>query len=91
MAYKVTHIRLSSGGTTTEHITNVKSTSDGGSTYEETVAEVIKYLKNGSSYYVSVSGSRAEVTYVKKLNGTEYIKTKPDNTEKDNLLSLPRF
>jgi hypothetical protein len=91
MSYRITHVRLSSGGTTVEHITDVKGVSDSGSAFTETVAQVVGYLKRGMSYYVSVGGNTIAVTHSTSGSGREYIKTKPDATTKDNLLSLPRF
>lgn len=91
MSYKITHVRLSSGGTTVEHITDVKGVNDNGTGFTETVAQVVMYLKRGLKYYVSVGGNTVDVTYSTSALGREYIKTKPDSTTKDNLLSLPRF
>ena len=42
-----------------------------------------------ASYYVKVGSNEIGVTAYER-NGTWYIKTEPDNTKKDNLLSLPR-
>ncbi len=82
---------MSTGGTSVEHITDVKCVSDGSTTIlEETVAQVINYLKT-FNYYVSVDGYSINVTTETSESGREYIKTKPDSTKKDNLLSLPRF
>lgn len=91
MSYKITHVRLSSGGYSVEHITDVKGISDNGTAFTETVAQVVMYLKRGLRYYVSVGGYTIDVTHSTSASGREYIKTKPDSTSKDNLLSLPRF
>lgn len=91
MAYRIKEIRLSSGGYNEEHITEVKGTSDGGTNFTETVAQVVGYLKSGMKYYVSVGGNTIDVTHSTSSAGREYIKTKPDATKVDNLLSLPRF
>lgn len=91
MDYKITHVRLSSGGSSEEHITHVKEVSDSGTVYEETVAVVVNYLKQGTRYYVSIGGNTTDVIHQKSSAGNEYIRTKPDSTTKDNLLSLPRF
>ena len=87
---KITHIRMSAGGTSVEHITNVKGTSDNG-TFTNTVAEIVAYLKKGYQFHVVRDGYNITVTYSTSSSGLEYIKTKPDSTTKDNLLSLPRF
>lgn len=91
MPYKITHVRLSSGGYNEEHITDVKGISDGGSAFTETVAQVVSYLKLNIRYYVSVNGNTIDVIHQKSSSGNDYIRTKPDSTTKDNLLSLPRF
>jgi hypothetical protein len=91
MGYRITHVRLSSGGTTEEHITDIKEVSDSGATYTETVAQAIEYLKKGTRYYVSIGGNTIDVIHQKSSSGNEYIRTKPDSTTTDNLLSLPRF
>jgi hypothetical protein len=91
MSYKVTNIRMSSGGSSVEHITDIKCVNEGGTVYQETVSQVVGYLKKEMSYYVSVAGYKIDVTYSTSALGREYIKTKPDGTQKDNLLSLPRF
>jgi hypothetical protein len=90
MPYKITHVRLSSGGYTEEHITDVKGISDAGVSFTETVAQVVGYLKT-MKYYVSIKGNTIDVISQKSSTGREYIRTKPDGTTVDNLLSLPRF
>ncbi|MDB5158004.1 MAG: hypothetical protein JWR50_2711 [Mucilaginibacter sp.] len=82
---------MSTGGTSVEHITDVKCIGDGSAnSVQETVAQVIGYLAS-YNYYVSVGGYTIDVTKSRSASGHEYIKTKPDSTQKDNLLSLPRF
>jgi hypothetical protein len=89
MAYQITHVRLSDdSATSTEHITDVRL-SDGA---EETKAQVVKYIDQGMEYYYTQStGSRADVETVHPTGRTPYIRTKANNTTRDNLLSLPRF
>lgn len=92
MPYRITQGRLSLSGITEEHITDVKGYNDANSQeFTSSVREVIRYLKNDYSFYVKVDADRIAVTYSKSASGNEYIKTKPDATKKDNLLSLHRF
>lgn len=81
---------MSSGGSTLEHITDVKGTNSNGS-FEYTVPAVVSYLKQGYKFHVVKDGYDIQVTHSVSASGREYIKTKPDSTLKDNLLSLPRF
>jgi hypothetical protein len=52
--------------------------------------DVVAAIKRGESVYVEVSGDIADVT-TEHVNGVDYIRTKPDRSKRDNLLSLPRF
>lgn len=86
--YQITHVRVESPGTHEQHITQVKLS--GGTV--ETRTQVHDYIKLGHVYYYTVGGGKtAQVEAVTSSQGTKYIKTKPDSTIKDNLLSLPRF
>lgn len=91
MANRITHIRKPNVNSSVEHITHVKG-GTGTGVFELTVKEVIDYLKKGNyEFFVQVGLSQVQVTYQKSAAGNEYIKTKPDGTLKDNLLSLPQF
>ena len=87
---RITHIHMSTGGYAVEHITDVKGTNSNG-TFEYTVPQVVAYLKKGYKFHVVRDGYNIEVTHQTSAAGHEYIKTKPDATKVDNLLSLPRF
>ena len=91
MSNKITHIRKPNTYGTVEHITRVKGTTSDNKPFEFAVAEVISYLKRDYKFYVVVGNNKIDVTYQKSSAGNEYIKTKPDHTLKDNLLSLPLF
>ena len=67
-----------------EHIVRVGGT--WGTTSREDCARDINAGRE--SYYVVGGGKRAEVEAYQRA-GTWYIKTYPDSTKKDNLLSLP--
>ena len=92
MPYRVTHIRKPGGAHNThEHITHIRIQQDPGtSVYDETVETAITSIKSGSRYFVRRGGFEIDVE-VASRNGREYIKTKPDSTGVDNLLSLPSF
>lgn len=90
MANQITHIRKPNVNSSHEHITDVKGTNVNG-TFQYTVAQVIAYLKQGYQFHVHRAGRTINVTYQKSAAGNEYIKTEPDSTQKDNLLSLPQF
>ena len=88
MAYKITHVRVQSQGSTEQHITNIKISI--GTTY--TRAEAVRNIDSSIEHYFTTrDGKTATVVTVHPYSGDPYIKTKPDSTIKDNLLSLPRF
>lgn len=89
MSYQITHIRLSdNNATSVESIIEVKL-SDGS---KETKAQVVIYIDRGMEYYYTqTNGSKADVETVHPVGKDPYIRTKANNTTKDNLLSLPRF
>ena len=92
MSNRITHIRKPNVSSIVEHITHVKGTTSEGKTFELTVPQVVEYLKKGNYYfYVQVGTRQVAVTHQKSAAGNEYIKTEPDSTTKDNLLSLPQF
>ncbi len=83
---------MSSGGTSVEHITDVKwvNTQDN-ATVQSIVAQIVSWLKQNYQFHVVRDGYNITVTHSTSSLGHEYIKTRPDSTLKDNLLSLPRF
>ena len=92
MPNKVIAIRKLGGAQNThEHITDIKYTEEGTAiTYQQTVAQVISAIDRNVKYYVSRGGRSIPVTTGSK-NGVRHIKTEPDDTLVDNLLSLPTF
>jgi hypothetical protein len=90
MANQITHIRKPNVNSSHEHITDVKGTNSNG-TFQYTVPQVVAYLKQGYQFHVHRAGRTIPVTHQKSAAGNEYIKTQPDSTLKDNLLSLPQF
>ncbi|MFD2574629.1 DUF3892 domain-containing protein [Spirosoma soli] len=90
MSNRITHIRKPNVNSPLEHITHVKGVSSNGE-FTLTVPAVIDYLKQNYVFYVQAGGRQVNVTHQKSAAGNEYIKTEPDSTRKDNLLSLPQF
>jgi hypothetical protein len=90
MSKQITHIRKPNASSNVEHITDVKGVNNNGK-FELTVPQVIIRLKQRERFYVKVGRDEIDVTYQTSAAGREYIKTKPDQTLNDNLLSLPHF
>ncbi len=87
---------------TSKHISQVKIHVDKGDDklgvgFTATRKEVVDYLNSGKKittiYYRRDAQLWAlgEEVFVVKINNVEYIKTKSDNTTKDNLDNLPTF
>lgn len=61
----------------------------GGGGWRTQTDEVIRQIEAGTdTYWVSVNGNRADVV-VDTYNGRKYIRTEPDDSRQNNLLSLP--
>ncbi|MDP2345596.1 MAG: DUF3892 domain-containing protein [Deltaproteobacteria bacterium] len=75
-----------SGGSALEHITHVGAKGD-----KRTVETVIKDIDGRiNTFFVrDKANNRADVIVVRPASGRPFIKTKPDATMQDNLLSLP--
>lgn len=56
--------------------------------WKKTQIEVINLISIGDVFFVLVGGKRAKVV-VDKHSGREYIRTEPDDSRQNNLLSLP--
>ncbi|MEV2911735.1 DUF3892 domain-containing protein [Paenibacillus larvae] len=88
MSYQITHIRLSSPATSSEHITHVRLSIG----QEQTVADVVKSIDSKCEYfYTTYFESRVAVESVHPVGRPAYIRTKGNSLTRDNLLSLPRF
>jgi hypothetical protein len=86
-SYKVACITKPDVNSTHEHITQIGYV-DGETVYlisTETAIERIE--KNAKEFYVTANNETAYVI-VYERDKKKYIKTKPDDTKKDNLLSL---
>ncbi len=83
-------IRLSAGGTTVQHITDVR--------YEDTNtrqrkdvsrAKMVEMIDGGTSVWVRDTRGDVRVNVVRA--NPPYLRTAPDDRSMDNLLALPRF
>ncbi|CAM4290242.1 MULTISPECIES: DUF3892 domain-containing protein [Myxococcus] len=85
----ITAVRLS-GGNRLEHITDLKwenrATSESGSS---TRAQIVAWIDQGNEARVQVGYSESKVEVVRA--DPPYLRSSPNNTTVDNLLSLPRF
>jgi hypothetical protein len=91
-SYQVTGVRTEkSADGYHEHISHVRCGSTNTILPRQTVVNDIR--TGGDSYYTLGAGQRAEVEVVTcpKCTFRDYLKTKPDKTTADNLLSLPRI
>jgi thioredoxin reductase len=71
-----------------EHITHVGGY--GSSQWKLTVEDVIQRIESGAeSFYVHVGLYETDVEVVSPPGRRKYIKTQPDSSKRDNLLSLP--
>jgi hypothetical protein len=89
---RVTAIRMSGLGAfgipMFEHITELR-----GFNWQKTRAEVVADIRAGATYYTDEDlGPRATLEVVNpSFLSVPYVRTKPDCTKANNLLSLPRF
>ena len=88
MTHEITHVRTSGNEIDCTCITRVKTNIEP----ELAVDEVISMIQQNHDFEVrdSADGSVVKVTAVPENNPT-YIRTEANDTENDNLLSLPRF
>ncbi|HEU4662130.1 MAG TPA: DUF3892 domain-containing protein [Pseudolabrys sp.] len=90
--FRITCINKPDRNSPVEHITAVGGF--GSSQWKLSVQEVIRRIESTGpdheEFYVHVGNSEANVVVVPATAHTrKYIKTVPDSTRKDNLLSLP--
>jgi len=88
MATQIVAIRLS-GGTNYQHITELYWM-DGTTEKSSTRAQIVEFIEGGGLAYTQVNAGRAYCEVVTPASGPKYVRTKPDGTTADNLLSLPR-
>jgi len=94
MAVRITHVRMSQGGSRHEHIVSVQWTDEAASKTDasDVYPSMVDYIdnKNGKAY-VFDGQYRVEVGTVHPKVGRPYIRTYKDKVWTDNLLSLPRY
>ncbi|MET8978964.1 DUF3892 domain-containing protein [Streptomyces sp. NPDC004539] len=93
MAIQITAVRLSTGGTTHEHITHLWWTNQASSeTGHSTRAQLVDWIENqgGKAYTSDRTGHRTEVAVVTPARGEKYLRTRADGVWTNNLLALPR-
>jgi hypothetical protein len=81
------------------HIIKVKTHVDTGDgvdkPFEEKRETVISKLKNGKEYCTIIkkdgNWKRGQMVHIVQVKGNEYIRTDKNETDKDNLGSLPEF
>ena len=93
MAVEITHIRMSNGGTTHQHITHYrwKNLSTGAVDSSDKPSMVDWIDNKQGTAYVRSGSNRVGVGTVRPDNGQPYLRTYADGKWSNNLLSLPRF
>ncbi|MDQ2139572.1 DUF3892 domain-containing protein [Alcaligenaceae bacterium B3P038] len=82
--YQVTCIKKDDRKSAYERISTL-----GGSNWQASSDDVITYIERGThSFYVTKNGSHTDVVVAVRL-GRKYLKTRADDSEPNNLLSLP--
>jgi len=85
----ITNIRMSSGGTSHEHIASVKWRNPAdGATGENTISAMVNWIEKENGVAKVTDGHRTVSVGV--VNHT-YLRTFADNVWSDNLLALPRY
>ncbi len=92
MAITITHVRLSTGGSTHHHITDLRWVSDSdGSTSNITRAALVEWIDKGNVAHTGSGSTYAKVHTVHPAQGMPYVQTQADGKWSNNLLNLPRF
>jgi Protein of unknown function (DUF3892) len=86
----ITAIEVSEKPPKFEHITKVKFLNPSGTTGTYTTAKMVEHLAKNDNVSVGGPNGPAKVRVVQpKGGGDPYLRTTPDGTTADNLLSLP--
>lgn len=86
--YEVTCINKLDRENPHERITHIGGTYPNRVSWKLTEEEAIASIESGfSSYYVKQGGKEVEVV-IDERNGRKYLRTDPDDTKENNLLSL---
>jgi Protein of unknown function (DUF3892) len=93
MAVRITHRRMSTGGTAHEHIQSVKWENPASSeTGTSTVAQMVDFIdKQNGKAYTWDGKDRADVAVRKPAGRKPYLQTYADGVWTNNLLALPLF
>ena len=89
---RITAIRMTQGYDDLEHITQLfwEQSSHGLKNWASR-ALIIEWIETSRfQFYVEVGGSRSQVI-VAGQGASKYVRTTPNSTTRDNLLSLPRY
>lgn len=85
----VTHVRLAPNPLAAEHCDRITDLLVNGVPY--TVAQMLFAMSQGVTFYLfDLFGQRVDLEPVRTVFGA-YVRSRPDYTTRDNLLSLPRF
>jgi len=85
----ITQIRMSSGGTKHEHITDLKWRDPAGGDGQSTTEAVVEWIRKNGDARVKDSRGEVHVRVVEVV--PPHLRTVADGRFSDNLLSLPRF
>jgi len=87
--YQITNVTMSEGGTKSEHIDAVGNSAAG---WNFTVRTVMAMILRGDTFFTvdKFDGGRHVPVTIVNARPTSYIRSAPDRTTTDNLLSLPR-
>jgi hypothetical protein len=88
MATQIVAVSLS-GGTNYEHIVRLYWM-DGNAEKYSTREQMVEYIEGGGQAFTQNQQDRAYCEVVSPPSGPKYVRTKPDSTTGNNLLSLPR-
>jgi hypothetical protein len=88
MPSQIVAVRVESPGTHEQHITDFKLDSG---TQMSKISMILYVEMSPDTFYTNEDKKKAYLEIATSTSGTRYVRTKPDNTTKNNLLSLPRF
>jgi hypothetical protein len=88
MSSRIIAIKVEAPGTHEQHITHFKLDTNN---VMEKIAMILYVQMSPDTFYTNEDNRTAYLEIATSANGTRYVKTKPDSTTKNNLLSLPRF